>query len=291
MPLEARGWVTGVDPLALDLRLDGRPFDGTFAADVALEASGAARAHVEAGAIDLAPAVKRLAPALAGRVEGRAGGAAALTMRVARGRVVPGSIAGNGSLTVARGRLRDVNLPDLVVEQIERIPLMPQLVSTRTRSRYAELFAGRDTVVESATVPFTLGHGRLTTADATLVNPAYQITGSGWIAAVDQLRVHGTVVLGASVSRTLRDDVPAVKYLVSEDGRVALPFVARGKSGRVWVEPDAKRLRTLGVTALLGAPAPDAERAPQDRRHRDRRREEEPLEDKVIERLERLLHP
>ena len=77
---------------------------------------------------------------------------------------------------------------------------------------------------------------------------------------------------------------------MTEDGRVALPFVARGKLGRVWVEPDAKQLRTRGMTALLGSPGSD-EHAPEEEGRRRGRRREEPLEDKVIERLERLLHP
>src|SRR6185295_9445571 len=55
-PLEARGWVTGVDPLALDLRLEGRPYQGTLAADLALDAAGGARMRVEAAGIDVSAA-------------------------------------------------------------------------------------------------------------------------------------------------------------------------------------------------------------------------------------------
>ncbi len=290
-PLEARGWITSLDPPALDVRVEGRPFDGTIAADVAVEKSGGARARLEAAGIDLGPAIARLVPALADRVEGRGTGAAVVTARVVGGRVEPGSVAGSGTLEVRGGRLRDVNLPDLVVEQIEGIPLMPQLVSARTRARYAELFASRDTVIESATVPFIVGHGRLTTENASVVNPAYQITGGGWLDEAEQLRFQGTVLLGASVSRTLRDDVKAAKYLVVDDGRVALPFVARGRLGHVWVEPDGKRLRARGLSALLGAPSDGgAERDRGDDEQREPRRQE-PLEDKVIERLERMIHP
>jgi hypothetical protein len=286
--LETRGWVTGAAPPVLDLHVDGRPFAGALAADVAVEASGAARARLEATDVDLAAALARLAPALEHRVEGRASGAAVVTGRVGDGGLVPGSLAGDGSVTVRDGKLRDVNLPDLVVEQIERIPLMPQLVSARTRARYAELFGSRDTVVTSASLPFTLARGRLVTDRAVLENPAYQVTGDGWLDEAQQLRFRGTVLLGASVSKTLRDDVRAAKYLAADDGRITLPFVARGRLGAVWVEPDGKRLRSRGLTALLGKPLGDDGA---DRNRGDSRRDDEPVEDRVIERLERMLHP
>jgi AsmA protein len=290
-PFDVTGWLTGVEPPAFDVRLEGKPFGGTVSAGVALDASGSVRASVEATAVRLADAVPRFVPALAGRLEGSGSGAAGFTGRVADGALVPGSLAGTGSLVVQHGRLRDVNVPDLVIAQIEDIPLMPRLVSARTRARYTELFGSRDTVIESATVPFTIARQRIATDAATLVNPAYQITGEGRIGEGGEVRFHGTVLLGASVSRTLRDDVAAVKYLSADDGRVSLPFVARGKLGRVRIEPDAKRLRDRGLTALLGTePAKDRQRR-EDRSARERRRDEESIEERVIERLERMLHP
>jgi hypothetical protein len=289
-PITLRGWITDTDPPAFDLHVEGRPFDGTVTADVAVDASGAARARVDVAAIDLAAALPRFAPDLERRIEGRASGAAVLTARVAKRRLSADSLEGDGTLTVQDGRLRAVNLPDLVVEQIERVPLMPQIVSARTRARYGELFASRDTVIDSADVPFTIARGRFTSDRAVLVNPAYQISGKGWIDQAEALRFTGTVVLGASVSRTLRDDVAAAKYLAADDGRITLPFVARGRLGAVKVEPDSKRLRERGLTALLGS-LPDAVGSAPDHHRRDDRPRDDDLEDRVIERLERMLKP
>lgn len=288
-PFEVRGWLTDADPATLELHVEGRPFDGTLVGDVALDANGAARARVEVTAIDLAAALPRFAPSLARRVEGRAAGGAVLSGHVVDGRLAAGSLSGNGTLTVRDGRLRDVNLPDRVVEEIERVPLMPQLVSARTRARYHELFGSRDTVVESADIPFTIARGRIASDRALFVNPAYQVSGKGWIDQTEELRFHGTVLLGASVSRTLRDDVRAAKYLAADDGRITLPFVARGRLGRVRVEPDGKRLRERGLSALLGTMPDGTTAAPGDRPREGRRREN--LEEQMIERLERMLKP
>jgi hypothetical protein len=289
-PFEVRGWFTDADPATLDLHVEGKPFDGTLTADVAVDATGAARARVEAAGIDLAKALARFAPDLDGRVEGRGAGGTVLTARVTDGRLAPGSLGGTGTLTVTNGRLRDVNVPDLVVAEIEEVPFMPQLVSAGTRARYAELFGSRDTVVESADVPFTIARGRLASDRALLVNPSYQVSGKGWIDSTDELRFIGTVLLGASVSRTLRDDVRAAKYLAADDGRISLPFVARGRLGDVRVEPDGKRLRERGLTALLGEIPDGRDEGRGERRRGDRRRDEN-LEERVIERLERMLKP
>lgn len=290
VPLSLRGWVTGVEPLVLDLRIEGRPFGGTVAADVAVDATGGARAHVETAAVDLGAVATRFVPEIAGKIEGRMSGAAVVTGRLAAGSLAPGSLGGSGSVAVTNGRLRDVNLADRVVDEVEDLPFVPTLVSPETRARYAELFGSRDTVVESATVPFTLARGRVTTDRAVLVNPAYQITGDGWIDEGRALRFHGTVLLGASVSRTLRDDVRAAKYLATDDGRIGLPFVARGRLDAIRVEPDGKRLRSAGLEALLGTPGADAALPGAESKKKDRRRDE-PLEDQVIERLQRLLRP
>lgn len=289
-PFDVRGWITDAEPVALDLHVEGTPFDGTLTADVAVDATGAARARVEAAAIDLAKALPRFAADLERRVEGRASGGAVLTGRVADGRLADGSLIGTGTLTVRDGRLIDVNLPDLVVAEIEDVPLMPQLVSAGTRARYAELFGSRDTVVESADVPFTIARGRFASDRALLVNPAYQVSGKGWIDVTEEMRFSGTVLLGASVSRTLRDDVRAAKYLAADDGRISLPFVARGRLGRVRVEPDGKRLRERGLTALLGE-TPDERAAGRGTARRGERRREDNVEERVIERLERMLKP
>jgi hypothetical protein len=289
VPIEARGWITGVEAPAFDLRLTARPFGGTLSADVALDPSGAARARMDAADVDLEPAVARLAPGIGARMAGHASVAATLTGRVADDVPIASSLSGSGTLTIERGRLSDVNVPDLVVEQIERLAFMPQLVSPGTRKRYAELFASRDTVIDSARVPFTIARGRLSTDDALLVNPAYQITATGWIDRTQELRVHGDVVLGASVSRTLRDDVRAAKYFTIDDGRVSLPFVARGRAGRFWIEPDAKRLRRRGLTALLGDSLGKDDGATG--RSSSKRRDDRPVEDKLLERLERMIHP
>ncbi len=292
IPLELRGWITGADPPALDLHVEGRPFGGTGVADLVLDPAGSARVRIEASGMDLAPAVARFVPELAGAVTGTASGAAVLTGRFIDGALVAESLGGNGTLGVTDGRLRNVNLPDLVVEQIEQVPLMPTLVSAPTRARYAELFASRDTVVESASVPFTVARGRFTTTHAMLVNPAYQVTAEGWIDEARAVRLRGTVLLGAAVSRTLRDDVHAAKYLAEDDGRIALPFVARGRLGAMRVEPDGKRLRMRGLQALLGGSGEKPGAVPDDRERKDRKRDDdEDLEEKVIERLEKLLRP
>ncbi len=291
VPVSLRGGITGVEPPVLDFRIESRPFGGTFAADVAVDATGAGRAHVEAAAIDLAAAAALVAPELVGRIEGTASGAAALTGRVGAGTVAATSLAGGGTVTVDAARLRGVNLPDVVVREIETLPFMPPLVTPAVRARYAELFGNRDTVVTSASLPFTIGRGRLATEHAVFVNPAYQITGDGWIDEARALRFHGTVLLGASVSRTLRDDVRAAKYLAVDDGRVALPFVARGRLGAVRVEPDGKRLQARGLEALFGEPGSEAPSAPADAGKRKERRPDDAIENRLIERLEKFLRP
>ncbi|MEB2285453.1 MAG: hypothetical protein B6D46_01300 [Polyangiaceae bacterium UTPRO1] len=290
VPVSLRGEMTGVDPPVMAMQVEAQPFGGTLAAGLAIDASGAARAQIEAAAIALGPATTRLVPEVAGRVEGRGSGTAVLTGRIVDGAIAVGSLTGGGTLGIVDGRLRDVNLPDRVVQSVEALPFMPTLVSASTRERYSALFASRDTVIESATLPFTIARRRLTVEHGVLVNPAYQVAGDGWLDEARALRFRGTVLLGSAVSRTLREDVRAAKYLATDDGRIALPFVARGQLDAVRVEPDVKRLRARSLEALLG-PERDGAAAPDAGAARRERRRDGGFERQVIERLEKLLRP
>jgi len=90
------------------------------------------------------------------------------------------------------------------------------------------------------------------------------------------------------LSRTLRDDVRVAEVLSGPDGRVTLPFLVRGSLTHLSVEPDMKELRRVGLDALLGHEAAAPETDDQDGGKRERRKER--LGDKVIERLQKLLH-
>jgi uncharacterized protein involved in outer membrane biogenesis len=291
LPFTLAGEVRALDPLVLDGRFEGRAFDGSLAGSVVLAPGGRLEVRGRVAAVDLGAAVARFAPEASGRVAGRADGTLALALEL--GAAVPrDTLAGSGALTVAGGRLKRLNVAERILGS-GRVELLPRLVPARARARYPAIFDAHDTVLTAASLPFTIGGGRVAAERVRLEGEPYAITGAGWIDRKRQVRFDGDLVLSAALSAALREDVRAVRYLLDADERVTVPFRVRGTLGHARFEPDAKRLRARGLEILRQARDEPAEvRAPRDPKRRSPRPPDvEQAEEAVLDRLDRMLRP
>lgn len=277
------GGIRDLRTLAGDARFDTQDFGGPL--DGTLVLAGRTRplgVHVESGTLDLGLLAARMAPDLDGRLTGRIKGT--LDLAVPLTDTPLDDVTGKGAVAVTHARVRDVNLAERVLDGIDDIPLMPRLVSARTRARYAELFAPRDTVVEDARFSFVLGDGRLASDDVRIQTGCYEVRGGGWVDADRQVRFRGDLVLGESLSATLREDLRLARYLCGADGRVTLPFRLRGPIDDPRPEPDMKRLRARGLQVLQDRVAP-GDRDERGADGRERRNGGSPDAGAIVERL------
>ncbi len=291
-PVEISGRVRALAPLTVEGRFAARPFAGTVDGEVRGAAADAFTVSARCERLELAGAAARLAPDLAGKLSGRLGGSLDLGTRLAADRWRVERSEGAGRILLEDVRLHDVNVAALLVERLQALPLMPRLVSSRERARYPEIFGPRDTTIERATIPFTLGGGRLATDALTLTAGPYEISGAGWIDGSRRTRFGGEVTLASAVSQRLGKDVPAMRYLAGRDGRLIVPFRLTGHLGKALPEPDVKRLRgprqRLRPRADPGGVEPEP---PIGSDRPERSPDQGGIEQLIIERLERMLHP
>ena len=291
-PFDLSGRITRLDPLRLDGRFEGHVFGGVVRGEARpTAAEGVLDLELRASSLDLAALAARLAPDVAGRLEGTLDGSAALRLPVGDGTGAPTPAGGSGTLEIRAARLRGINLADLLLRQWHELPFAPQLVSEDDRSRYAELLAAPDTRVEQAHVPFTVEGGRLATEALSVRAGAYDVTGAGWIARDRELRFRGELRLSSRLSTMLRDDVHAARYLCDATGRVAIPFRVHGPLGRLSIEPDARRLRERGIQLLVERAGGRRGTVPPRSRDTAAPPGGEELADPIVERLHGMLQP
>jgi len=292
LPLTFAGQLTSFDPPAGTCRVEAEAAGGSFAGVAEITDSGRVTVRAEASALDLAAVVPRVVPGSAGRVEGRANATLAMTLTLFGART-RGLVTGSGTLSVAEGRLRELNVPEMLLGAVGGVRLGSRLLSARVRARYPEIFAARDTIIRSATVPFTVGEGRVVSEQFAVTADAYEIIGGGWIDFDRQMWMEGDLLLSPSISAVLSDDVRAARYLIGKDGRVSVPLRMRGRLGEARPEPDAKRLRARGIRALVETgPAHRSDREPGAGRDKmGRRGDGEQVERQILDRLERMLRP
>jgi hypothetical protein len=243
VPVVLAGRVLDLDPLALDLRLGGRPFDGAVKGRIVPGATaGALRVRAVLRAIDVAAVGAHFGTGE--RLEGRAAGTVALA-------VEPGTVAGRGVLRLEAGRVRGVNLVRDVFAALERTPLLRAVVGGETRRRHPALFAADETILTAATVPFTIDDGRLVSDAVHVVGDPYEVVGRGAIDAHGRLRFQGDLVIAAGLTEALVRDLRVLAALRRDDGRLVVPFQLRGPLDHPRVEPDIERLGTRGLAALV----------------------------------------
>jgi hypothetical protein len=290
-PVACRAETARLAPLALTALCRASVFGGSLQTDIAVPAgSSPPTMRGEIHGVDVAVAVERLAPDLAGHLSGRAEGALALTLPVDGG-LVARALTGSGRVDVRDGRLLDLSPLESVLGYGDDWGVFPRLLTARTRGRFPAVFEGAETPLARASVEFTVGGGRIVAERLVVATDAYELAGDGWIDSQRQLRLHGDLLLAPELSAALREDIPAARVFADSSGRLTVPFRARGRLGSARLEPDVKRVRERSVDALLargrdrppGAPPPGgaAPRVPDDPGR----------DDLLIERLERALRP
>jgi hypothetical protein len=129
--------------------------------------------------------------------------------------------------------------------------LLRAVVGGETRRRHPALFAADETILTTATVPFTIDDDRLVSDAVHVVGDPYEVVGRGTIDRHGRLRFQGDLVIDADVTEALVRDLRVLAALRRDDGRLVVPFRLRGPLDDPRIEPDVERLGTRGLAALM----------------------------------------
>jgi len=164
------------------------------------------------------------------------------------------SLHGQGSALVSRGALLNFNLAQQVLRKVTGIVGVGSLVPRSVRERYPRLFTAPDTEFDELKGAFTLANETAQLQNVVLSAPDFGAKGEGRIDFAGRLDFRGELLLSQQMTKDLIQGAGAARYLASKDGRVALPFAAKGVLPRVTAHPELPdSVKKLGSEILQEA--------------------------------------
>ncbi len=236
---------------ALELeRVRGNGVGGSFALSGAVGLSNDGPLHLvgEIAGISLAQLQALPGAAPVHPIEGT--GALRLDLN---GRVGPRlfeSLAGSMAVDLTRGTIHDFNLVDELLTKLSHLPGLAQALSQHLKPKYGRLLSETDTRFERLTATLRLADGRAETDDLTLTGEDFGARAAGAITLTREVNLHGTLLMSKRFSDDVVADVKEVRYVVDDQGQLAIPFVLHGRLGQAKPKPDPAYIDQLIERAL-----------------------------------------
>jgi AsmA protein len=148
------------------------------------------------------------------------------------------NLAGDGSVEVADGVLKGVNLAEEVLRSVTGVPGLSQLIGSKTRQKYPSLFSESDTVFEALGGKMDIAGGVMNLKDLVLAAKDYKLSGAGTVGFDKRVDIGTTFTASQALTEDLLGSVKEVKYLLDPSGRFALPVRLAGELPEIHVRPD-----------------------------------------------------
>ncbi len=148
------------------------------------------------------------------------------------------------------GTLAGFNVPAEVLGRATGLPGIGDLISARVKPKYARLFSEPTTRFEQLHASLRIANRRIQVDELVLAAADYGVRAHGWITLDRNADLSGTLLMSNQFSGDVAADVKEVKYMLDENGQLAVPFRLRGKIGEAKPEPDTRRLTEMLTRAL-----------------------------------------
>ena len=238
-------------------QINGRAFDGSFnlTGQYPLRPSGEFALDGQLKDIALAKVLEITMQDAAKRIEGA--GQLAVNLRGSGSEAIQRSLAGTVVADVHRGVIKDFNLVDQVLGHITGLPGIDRLISSNVKPKYAKLFAAPDTQFDTLHGSFRIADQRIQTDDLAVIAADYGVRASGSIGFDRQADLAGRLLMSKAFSTDVAADVKEAKYLLDDNGQLAVPFRLRGKIGEAKPQPDSDYLIDALTRAVTHGGASD----------------------------------
>ena len=152
------------------------------------------------------------------------------------------TLRGTGAANVDNAKLVGVNVAAQALKKVDNLPQIGALVPPSVVARHPALFNSPDTVIDQASLTFTVTGPRLTSHDITARTTDYTIFGDGWFDMDKNVDIAARILLSKAFSSELADARKNVTYLENKDSQVVIPLVIKGQLPKPSVLPDVTAL-------------------------------------------------
>jgi hypothetical protein len=231
-------------------------FGGTITAPstVTLGDPVKASTQVDITSLSIAELVKTFAPHLAGVVDGSITRAQSKLSGITANDPA-NTAAGGGSLRIANGVIKGLNIPGQALTKIDSLPFIVGSLRQRVPQEFEPLFSKQDTVIKELSSNFSISRGVLQLSDFNLASDYFSVRGGGTYSLLGETNVKADLILSPPVSSGITSRVKELQPLVDPSGQLVLPLTISGKLPAVLVTPDLnailKKASVAGVAQAL----------------------------------------
>jgi len=165
------------------------------------------------------------------------------------------TLKGTANADIADGAVSDINIADDVLQEITGVPGLTFFVAPSTKKKYPQVFTAQDTKFDEFKSSFNIEKGEMVTNNLRILSKDFLITGKGWINLDGKLDLKSQLILSKEFSDDLKTDVPDIRYILNNSGRIEIPFSITGTLPDAKTKPDipylAKLIQQTGIREVI----------------------------------------
>jgi uncharacterized protein involved in outer membrane biogenesis len=161
------------------------------------------------------------------------------------------TLAGNGQMSVANGKLMGVNIGAQAMRKVQGVPGIDTLITPTVLARHPALFNSPDTSFTELGLTFVIQGARITSHDIKAATPDYSALADGWFDLDKNIDMKAHLLLSQELSRELMSEKKNVVYLANEQKQVDIPVRITGQLPKPSVQPDIQYLAQRAAGHLV----------------------------------------
>ena len=201
--------------------------------------------------IDLQQALVSQKSKAAGTVRGQLTGQVRVAGRGATFDKIKPTLAGNGQMSVANGKLIGVNVFAQAMRKVQGLPGIDTLITPSIVARHQALFNSPDTDLTTLSLTFTIQGPKIISHDIKAATPDYSALADGWFDLDKNIDMKAHLLLSQELSRELMSEKKNVVYLANEQKQVDIPVRISGQLPKPSVQPDLQFLAQRAAGHLV----------------------------------------
>jgi uncharacterized protein involved in outer membrane biogenesis len=161
------------------------------------------------------------------------------------------TLAGNGQMSVANGKLVGVNVGAQAMRKVQGLPGIDTLITPTVVARHPALFNSSDTSFTELGLTFTIQGPKITSHDIKAATPDYSALADGWFDLDKNIDMNAHLLLSQELSRELMSEKKNVVYLTNDQKQVDIPVRISGQLPKPSVQPDLQYLAQRAAGHLV----------------------------------------
>ena len=168
------------------------------------------------------------------------------------------SLSGGGTLEVKNGRLKDINILKMVLNNISMLPGLAEKMEATLPQNYKDKLTQNDTILNKAVLTTSLQNGAIVIQPAEIEADGFLFSANGTANFDQSYAFAGSFFILPDLSASMVSAVAELQYLLDDQQRIFIPLKIKGKGPKIKVLPD---LEYLGKKIFMSKGKSELEKA------------------------------